>query len=108
MIAAKDCAAMDCAAAVPALGVGLLYNAALPEFVRSNPAAFDYLSITPDLFWIDHGPERSERYEELESWIETLDWVADRHPIVSHNIGLSIGSASSLDTAYLRQIARLH
>ena len=108
MIAAKDSALIDCVSSDRASGVGLLYNAALPEFVRSNPDAFDYLSITPDLFWIDHGPKRTERYEELESWIETLDWVADRRPILSHNIGLSIGSATSLDTAYLRQIARFH
>jgi uncharacterized protein (UPF0276 family) len=90
----------------PALGVGLLYNAALPEFVRSNVEAMDYLAITPDLFWLDRGPKYAERYEELESWIQTLDWVAQRRPIVSHNIGLSIGSATSLDTAYLEQIAR--
>lgn len=91
---------------VPALGVGLLYNAALPDFVRSNLDAFDYLAITPDLFWLDRGPGHPDRYEELESWIETLDWVAASRPIVSHNIGLSIGNATSLDVAYLDQIAR--
>lgn len=91
-----------------ALGVGLLYNSALPEFVRANLGAFDYLSITPDLFWLDRGPRHDQRYEEIEPWIETLDWVAARRPIVSHNIGLSIGSAASLDAAYLEQIARFH
>ena len=90
---------------VPTLGVGLLYNAALPDFVRSNLDAFDYLAITPDLFWLDRGSGQPERYEELESWIETLDWVAASRPIVSHNIGLSIGNATSLDVAYLDQIA---
>jgi uncharacterized protein (UPF0276 family) len=91
---------------LPALGVGLLYNGALPEFVRANINAFDYMAITPDLFWLDRGPGQPERYEELESWVETLDWVAERRPIVSHNVGLSIGSARSLDAAYLEQIAR--
>ena len=91
---------------VPTLGVGLLYNAALPEFVRTNLDAFDYLAITPDLFWLDRGPGHPDRYEELESWIETLDWVAANRPIVSHNVGLSIGNATSLDVAYLEQIAR--
>ena len=91
---------------VPTLGVGLLYNAALPDFVRSNLDAFDYLAITPDLFWLDRGPGHPDRYEELESWIETLDGVAANRPIVSHNIGLSIGNAGSLDVAYLDQIAR--
>lgn len=92
----------------PALGVGLLYNAALSEFLRSNLEAVDYLAIIPDTFWLDHGPRHAERYEELEPWIETLDWVAPRRPIVSHNIGLSIGSAHSLDAAYLEQIAGFH
>jgi len=96
----------DCYSSVPALGVGLLYNAALPDFVRSNLDGFDYLAITPDLFWLDRGPGHPDRYEELESWIETLDWVAADRPIVSHNIGISIGSAGSLDVAYLDQIAR--
>jgi uncharacterized protein (UPF0276 family) len=91
---------------VPTLGVGLLYNAALPDFVRTNLDAFDYLAITPDLFWLDRGPGHPDRYEELESWIETLDWVAANRPIVSHNVGLSIGNATSLDVAYLDQIAR--
>ena len=92
----------------PALGVGLLYNAALTDFVRTNLTAFDYISITPDLFWVDRGPRHTERYEELESWIETLDWVASRCPIVSHNIGLSIGTAAAFDTGYLEQIANFH
>lgn len=92
----------------PPLGVGLLYNLALPDFVRSNLDAMDYLAITPDTFWLDRGPQHPQRYEELESWIETLDWVAERRPIVSHNIGLSIGSAKSFDTAYLEQIDRFH
>lgn len=92
----------------PALGVGLLHNAALSEFLRSNLGAVDYLAIIPDTFWLDHGPRHAERYEELESWVEILDWAAPLCPIVSHNIGLSIGTAESFDTAYLEQIARFH
>lgn len=107
MIAADESTLVEGgASSPPALGVGLLYNPVLPEFVRSNLEAMDYLAITPDLFWLDRGPKYADRYEELESWIQTLDWVAQRRPIVSHNIGLSIGSADSLDAAYLDQIAR--
>jgi hypothetical protein len=96
----------DSFGSVPTLGVGLLYNAALPDFVRSHLDAFDYLTITPDLFWLDRGPGHPDRYEELETWIETLDWVAASRPIVSHDIGISIGNATSLDIAYLDQIVR--
>ena len=98
----------DDVSSAPAIGIGLLYNGALTEFVPSNLDVFDYISITPDLFWLDRGPRNAERYEELEGWIETLDWIAARRPIVSHNIGLSIGTASSLDTAYLEQIDRFN
>jgi len=109
MIAEQEAVAVqEDLSSTPALGVGLLYNAALPEFVRSNLDVFDYIEITPDLFWLDRGPKNTERYEELEGWIETLDWIASRRPIVSHNIGLSIGTASSLDAVYLEQIARFN
>jgi uncharacterized protein (UPF0276 family) len=101
-------AVQSSASAPRALGVGLLYNGALSDFLHSNLEAVDYLAITPDLFWLDHGPKHIERYEELESWIEVLEWVAPRRPIVCHNIGLSIGSAESIDKAYLEQIARFH
>ena len=102
----KTALVLDRASESSALGVGLLYNPVLPDFVRAHLDAMDYLAITPDLFWLDRGPDHSERYEELEFWIETLDWVAARRPIVSHNIGLSIGSARSFDNGYLEQIAR--
>jgi len=98
----------DGVSSAPALGVGVLYNSALPEFVRSNLEAADYLVIIPDTFWLDHGPRHAQRYEELEDSIQILDWVAPLRPIVVHNIGLSIGSAESFDTGYLEQIARFH
>ena len=91
-----------------ALGVGLLYNSALIDFVRSNIDHFDYLSITPDLFWLDRGREHPDRFEELDVWVETLDWVAARRPIVSHDIGISIGSARFFDSGYLDQVARFY
>jgi uncharacterized protein len=91
-----------------ALGVGILYNLALPEFVRSNLDAFDYLEIIPDIFWTDQGVGQVPRYVELESSTEFLTWIVDRRPIVAHNISLSIGSADLFDHEYVEHIADWH
>lgn len=93
-------------AAEAALGVGLLYNNALPDFIREHVDAVDYVSLIPDMSWMDHGPHAAPRYEVFDEWRETLSWIAARRPLVSHNIGLSIGSVGRLDEGYLRQLAR--
>lgn len=95
---------MDRLSALPTLGVGVLYNPSLPEFLRAEVEAVDYIEITPDMFWTDHGPGSNPQYEELESWVEFLDWIAERRPVVAHNIGLSIGNAGRFDENYIRHI----
>jgi len=85
-----------------------LYNQALPDFLRSDLDLLDYIEVIPDMFWTDQGPGQIPRYVELESWVEILDWLAQRRPVVGHNIGLSIGSAGRFDAAYVEQIARWH
>jgi uncharacterized protein (UPF0276 family) len=92
--------------AVPALGVGLLYNPALPPFLETDLDAVDYLEVIPDMFWTDGGPDAQPRYVEIESWMEVLEAVAAERPIVAHNIGFSLASADSFEAAYLEQIAR--
>jgi len=87
------------------LGVGLLYNTALPEFLAENPEAVDYLEVIPDTFWSDHGASSSSRFEEIAGAVSDLDRLAADHPIVGHSIGFSIGSAGELDLGQLRQIA---
>ncbi|HEX6434887.1 MAG TPA: DUF692 family protein [Gemmatimonadales bacterium] len=83
------------------LGVGVMYNPALPEFLRTDLDAIDYLEITPDMFWTDHGPGQRLRFEELDSWIELLEWTRARRPVIAHNIGLSIGNAGNFDLEYV-------
>ncbi len=96
---------MDRLASLPTLGVGVIYNPSLPNFLRSQLDAIDFLEITPDMFWTNHGPESANQYEELESWIEILDWVAERRPVVAHHIGLSIGNAGRFDLDYVKHMA---
>lgn len=93
---------------LPKLGIGVLFNSALPGFLQSDLDLVDYVAIIPDTFWIDHGPDQPCRYDEFEAKIELLDWLVERRPIVAHSVGLSIGSATLFDTGYVEQIARWH
>jgi uncharacterized protein (UPF0276 family) len=100
-------ATADRLAALPRLGVGVLYNPSLVGFVREHLDALDYLAIIPDRFWSDEGAAaRGQRYDELETPVELLDTVAERMRIVGHSVGLSIGSAELFDTQHVEQIAR--
>lgn len=95
---------MDRLASLPSLGVGVMYNPSLPEFLRTELDAIDFLEITPDMFWTNRGPGDTPQYEELESWVEVLDWIVERRPVVAHNIGLSIGNAGNFDLGYVEHI----
>jgi uncharacterized protein (UPF0276 family) len=92
----------------PTLGVGLLYNAALPEYLRDFPDSFDYLEIIPEMFWTDRGPKAPQRFVELSGWVEMLDGLSRDVPLVAHNIGLSLGSADYFDKTYPEHIAEWH
>ena len=83
-----------------------MYNPALPEFLRTDLDTLDFLEVTSDMFWTDLGTGRDPRYEELESWVEMLEWISQQRPIVAHNIGLSIGNAGRFDLQYLEHLAR--
>jgi uncharacterized protein (UPF0276 family) len=98
----------DATASLPRLGIGVLYNPALPDFIRSHLDMIDFVSIIPDMFQMDCGSGNSPRYIELESWIEFLDWLVVRRPIIAHNIALSIGTAGLFDIEYVEQIAQWH
>lgn len=88
------------------LGVGLMYNPAVPGFLEDHLDAIDFLEITSDMFWTDRGPGSAQRFEDLESWTRVLDGIAADRPVVAHNVGLSIGSANRFDVEYLGQIKR--
>lgn len=84
----------------PQLGVGVLYNPALPEYLQTRQETYDYVEVIPEMFWTDRGPRARPRFVELEGWIAMLDWIAGRCRVVGHNIGLSLGSADGFDEEY--------
>jgi uncharacterized protein (UPF0276 family) len=91
--------------ALPKLGVGLLYNPALPGFLRDHSGTYDYVEVIPEMFWTDRGPGAEPRFVELEPWIEMLDWMRERVPVTAHGIGLALGSADHFDPLYAEQVA---
>jgi uncharacterized protein (UPF0276 family) len=93
-------------AEIPRLGVGVLYNPSLAGFLRSDLELLDYVAVIPDRFWTDRGPGHPARFEEIGAWMEVLEHVAVRRPVVSHSVGMSIGSAEWFDTEHLEQLAR--
>jgi uncharacterized protein len=93
---------------LPRLGVGVLYNPALPEFLREHLDAVDFVSVMPDMFQIDRGVGSNPRYIDIEDSIAMVDWLTKHRPLVAHNISMSIGSADLFDTEYIEQIARWH
>jgi uncharacterized protein (UPF0276 family) len=89
----------------PRLGVGIMANLAIAPFLLTR-GAVDYLAVTPDMFWTDHGPQAEavgSRFRDVARWVAMLD--AAGLPTVSHHIGLSIASAVPTDPAYVAQMA---
>jgi hypothetical protein len=93
-------------AALPRLGVSVLYNPSLREFVRDHADALDYLAVIPDRAWQDEGAAAPVRFVESDGQVEILARAADRLTLVGHSVGLSIGSADPLDTGHVEQVAR--
>jgi len=87
------------------LGVGILYNPALAEFLHANLKAVDYVSVIPDTFWTDQGMGTRGRYREISRYVEFLDWLACYRPLVVHGLGMSIGSAQLFDREHLEQLS---
>ena len=89
----------------PRLGVGIMANLAIASFT-GTPGAVDYLAVTPDMFWVDRGPDvggGKGRFADIPTCVAILD--AAGLPMVSHHIGLSIASAVPTDPGYVDQMA---
>jgi hypothetical protein len=90
------------------LGVGLLYNPALPRWLDDHLDRLDYIEVIPDMFWTDAGAGQPTRFQELPSWTSILEPLSRRVAVVAHDIGLSLGSADVFDEEYVRQLATFH
>jgi uncharacterized protein (UPF0276 family) len=89
-------------------GVGILYNAALPEYLSEHLDQVDYIEIIPDMFWSDEGRGAHPRFFPLPKWMHQLDWIAERVPLVAHNIGISLGTMDHFDEEYIYFMQEMH
>jgi uncharacterized protein len=78
----------------PAIGIG--YRSAIGHWTRENLDSFDVLEIT-----VDHCISASKSMEQA-----IFDLVG-RIPLTAHGIGLSIGTDTPLDLAYLDKVAAI-
>ena len=92
--------------AVPKLGVGLLYQEPLRQFIETEGDCFDFLEVIPDILWADMGYGESPRYIEDVRSVEHLRRLSRRMTVVPHSIGFSIGSAHRFDREHIAQIGR--
>lgn len=92
--------------ALPALGVGLAYQAPLAHLIETDGDDIDFIEVVPDILWTDLGPAALPRHLDDEASIQALTCLRGQRPLIAHSIGLSIGSAAALDHAHLAQIQR--
>jgi hypothetical protein len=90
---------------LPALGVGLAFQAPLTSLFDADAGVVDYAEVVPDMFWTDRGPDAAPRYIEDEDGLARMGALHARMPLVPHSIGLSIGSAAQFDRDHIAQVA---
>jgi uncharacterized protein (UPF0276 family) len=94
--------------APPRLGVGFTYQRGLHSVLETCRELIDFYEISPDLLCTEHVVnDRGILDYQPQLLEEALAWCADR-PLVVHGLGLSIGSASGWNEAYLRILDSFH
>lgn len=89
--------------AVPGdVGVGIVYNRALADWLGAAPGVLDAISLIPETLW--HESTEHPSYRWIPAVVEVFDRAQTSIPIVFHGIGLSIGSGLPLDVAHLDQV----
>lgn len=91
----------------PRLGVGVNYLGSHGDAMMELGEVVDFFEITPDTLCseIEHDGAWGLRYrpEALEQMLR----ITDRHPVVVHGVGLSIGSPTGWNESYLEILTRL-
>jgi uncharacterized protein len=90
------------------LGVGLLYNASLEEYLKIYSEQVNYVEIIPDMFWSDEGRGADPRFIDMPKWKQQLDYMAGKLPLVAHNIGISLGTIDYFDKEYIYFMKGMH
>ena len=85
----------DALTAIPVLGSGLGYRRQIRQDILAARDEIDFLEIITD------------EYMDNPAYARHLEALCDIFPVITHGVGLSIGSATPPDRQYLRAIKRL-
>jgi uncharacterized protein len=83
--------------------IGVTYDGGDPALLERLLEVADYLEVMPDSIAVAVGDDRRIRHDILGEWRVAAEQVA----IVAHGVGLSIGTASGWNEAYLRLVDEL-
>lgn len=83
--------------------IGVTYEGGDPALLERLVEVADYLEVAPDAIATGTGGDLRIRREILDEWRA----AAEKVEIVAHGVGLSIGSASGWNEAYLRLVDEL-
>lgn len=86
-----------------AAAIGVTYEGGNPALLERLVQVADYLEVTPDSIAFGAGDGLRIRREILDEWRA----AAGKVEIVAHGVGLSIGTASGWNEAYLRLLDEL-
>lgn len=89
------------------LGVGILYNFSLTDFLRQHPREVDYVEVIPDIMFADRGVGATDRFAMTPASRDNFGFLAANWPLVAHHIGFSLGTAGYFDPEYLDNVVRL-
>ncbi len=88
----------------PRLGVGLVYNSFLFDYVVADPELVDFLEIEPETLWVQLAPGRSEfrmvgnEFDQLRALTYTK---------LLHSIGFPVGGSQFPDLAHVALLNRM-
>jgi uncharacterized protein (UPF0276 family) len=93
----------ECQPCWSGVGVGIVYNEALAEWLETAPGLVDAVSLIPETLW--HESASSPRYRRIEAVADRFDEAIGDTECVFHGIGLSLGSGFPLDVEHLERVA---
>jgi uncharacterized protein (UPF0276 family) len=89
-----------------ATGVGVIFNRVIPGFLASFPGAADYIEVIPETLWTDRRHKQEPRFDWVVAGVQEVETLAEQYPVACHGVGLSLGSATALDSRHLLEVRR--
>lgn len=84
------------------LGVGILYNSAWSRFCKSHGRLVDFVSVDPQRLCRASDSDTALRFTPLPSEVAAIDALADRRPVIAHDVVLGGEDAAIERVAHWR------